>query len=159
LGTTKRAVREQTPIFSGKWNTLSDTLVNDIGADLCESVNIGFPGSKISPLDGIVKEAMGTISIILVIFSGINPSLGCDGMSPSGRVLITKTVHIVSKFSESRGCRSPGQTGTYNNDPVLSLVCRVNQFGRETMVIPLFGKGSLRYFGIEIHSNVLGLIP
>ena len=80
-------------------------------------------------------------------------------MSPSGRVLITKTVHIVSKFSESRGCRSPGQTGTYNNDPVLSLVCRVNQFGRETMVVPLFGKGSLRYFGIEIHSNVLGLIP
>src|ERR1700742_2848639 len=56
LRSAKRAVAQQTTVFTGKRDTLCHTLVDDAGADLGQAVNVGFPGTVISTLDSIVKQ-------------------------------------------------------------------------------------------------------
>ena len=48
--TTKRPVVQQATIFSRKWNTLRNGLIDDVDTDLCQTVHIGFTGTKVSPL-------------------------------------------------------------------------------------------------------------
>ena len=143
---SKRAVVQQAAIVPGKGNPLGNTLINDIGRNLCQTINIGFSGTVIPSLDGIVKKSVGRITIPLIVFCGIDPSLGSDRMRSSWRILKTKCFDIVTQFGQSRRGRCSCQTGTHHNDIDQTLVGRTDKVDFTLMVGPFFGQTSLGYF-------------
>ena len=48
---------EVTGIVAGKRNPLGDTLVDNVGAQFGQAVDIGLAGTEIAPFDGVVKKA------------------------------------------------------------------------------------------------------
>ena len=151
LGSAKGTVGEQASVFTGKGHALGHTLVNNVYTVLGKAVNICLPGTEVPPFDGIVKEPVDTVPVILVILCPIDSALCRNGVCPSWGILITKAIHIVSKFAKGGRGRTARQSGTHHNDLELSLVRRIDQLGRKTMIFPLVGKWTFWDLGIEIH--------
>ncbi len=99
--TPKRTIVQQASVVPGKGNTLSNTLINDIGRNLRQAINIGFSGSVIPPLDGIVKKSVGRIAIPFIVFCGFDPYLGSNRMRHSRIILKTKSLYIIAQLSQS----------------------------------------------------------
>jgi hypothetical protein len=62
-----------------------------------------------------------------------------------------EALHIVAELSERSGRRSAGETRTYDDDLVLTLVGGINEFTVGNMVFPLFNEWTFRNLGIEYH--------
>ena len=112
---TKRAVVEQSPIIPCEGNTLSDTLVNDVGRYFCKTIYVGFSRTIIAAFDGIVKQAMNRVAIALVVFSGIYSPLCCDRVCTTWRILKAKRLDVITQFCEGSRSRATSQTRT-NHD-------------------------------------------
>ena len=52
---------------------------------------------------------MDTVSVVLIIFGRIDPTLCRNGMCAPWRVLITKTVNIVSQFAQCGAAEPPAK--------------------------------------------------
>jgi hypothetical protein len=114
-------------------------LVDNVYTDLGQAINISFTRPEISPFDGVVKEPVNTVAIVLIIFCGINASLGGDAMSAAWAVLEAEDLHVVTKFRHGRGCGSASQSGAHHDHLKLSFVGRVDQFHFEAVFIPFLG--------------------
>ena len=55
LGAAEGTVVEVAGIVAGEGNALCDTLVDNAVADLSETVDVGFAGTEIPALDGVVE--------------------------------------------------------------------------------------------------------
>src|SRR5690606_18258936 len=87
LGSSKRAVAQQSAVLSGERNALGDTLIDDAAAYFSKPVHIGFPGTVISPLNCIVKQTVHAVAVVLVILGCIDTSLRGNGVRASRRIL------------------------------------------------------------------------
>ena len=146
LCTPKGTVRQQTPIFTGKGDSLGHALVNNIYTVLSKTMNIGLTGTEISALDCVIEKTVHTVPIVLVILGTVDSTLSGDGVSTAGGILVTKTIHIVSKLTQGGCSRTSSQSRTDHNDLEFSLVGRVDQLGRKAVVFPLFRKRTVRNF-------------
>jgi hypothetical protein len=104
LSPSERPIREESAILSGEWNSLRDTLVDDVYAELCEPIHVSLTRAKVAPFNGVVKETVRTISIILIIFCGVDASLRSDAVSPARRILEAKALHLIAELPERGGC-------------------------------------------------------
>jgi hypothetical protein len=97
---SKGTIGQKTTIFTGKWHTLRNALIYDVSANLCKTMYIGFPGSIITSFDGIIKESIYTVSIILVILGRIDASLRSDAVCSSRTVMEGEALYLVAQFTQ-----------------------------------------------------------
>src|SRR5262249_52532419 len=115
-----------------------------------EPINIRFAGTKITALNRVVKQAVNAVAIVLIILCRINAALGCNRMRASRRILKTKTLHPVSKFTEGRRGRSTGETAADAYDLKFSPVVWADQSRMVLMVSPFLIQRSRRNFWISV---------
>ena len=83
LGAAKRTVVQHSTVIPGKRHTLRDALIDDGGTDFGQPMNVGFAGSVIPPLDGIIEQTINGIPVVLVIFGRVDPPLRCNTVGPA----------------------------------------------------------------------------
>jgi hypothetical protein len=137
LGATERAVRQQSSVLSCEGNTLGHTLVDNVDADLCQAIDVGLASAEIAAFDRVVEQAVDAISVVRIVFRGIDSALSCNAVRAPGRILETETLDVVAKLGE-RSCRgTSGQSRTDDDDVELPLVGRVDQLHLQPITLPL----------------------
>ncbi len=136
LNPAEGPVAQQAAVFAGERHSLSDALVDDIGADLGQPMNIGFPGPIVPALDGIIEQAEGAVAVILVILGGINASLRRDAVRPSGGILEAKCFYFIPHFAQGGCGRGASQSRADNDHFQAALVGWVYQLYMAFIVFP-----------------------
>ncbi len=95
LHSAKRAVVQQTAVIAGKGNPLSDTLVDDAGRYFGQTVDVGFAAAVVTAFNRVVEEAEGRISVVLVVFCGVDTPLSGDRVRAARRILEAKSFDVV----------------------------------------------------------------
>src|SRR6266850_1432728 len=72
LRAAERAIGEQTAVFASKGDSLGHALINDVYADLRETINVGFARAEVPALDRVVKEPINAVTIVLIIFGSVD---------------------------------------------------------------------------------------
>ena len=65
-------------------------------------MNVGLSGAIIATLDGIVKQAMHRITVVLVILGRVNATLSSHRMGPTGGTVEHEVVHLVAQLGQGR---------------------------------------------------------
>ena len=117
-------------------------MVDNIVTHLGKTIHIGFSGSEIAAFDGVVKKTPDTVTIILVVFGGVDPALSRNAVSTPGAVLNTEVFYVIAEFAEGCRGRTAGKTGSYHNDIIFSFIGRIDKLKFKTVLIPFFRKGT-----------------
>ena len=104
LDTSEGTVGKVAAVFAGERNALGNTLVDDGCTDFRKTIYVGFTGTIVSTLDGIVEKAVDGVVVVLIVLCSVDTSLGCDGMGPAGGVADAENLDVVTKFTEGSGC-------------------------------------------------------
>ena len=154
LRTAKGAVCQHAAVLAGKGHALGHALVDDVHADLGQTMHIRFTGAEVAALDRVVEQAEHRVPVVLVVLRRIDPALGGNGMRTARAVLEAEALHLVAQLGQGgRGSRS-GKAAAHHDHAVLALVLRIDQL-RITLVIgPLVSKRAGGDVGIEGHSSV-----
>src|SRR5262249_53831474 len=94
-GAAEGAVGGQAAIFAGERDALGDALVDDVDADLGQPVDVGLARAVITPLDGVVEEAVNAVAVVLVILGGVDAALGRDAVGAPRPVLVAEANYLV----------------------------------------------------------------
>ena len=84
LGAAEGAVGQLPAVFPGKGHPLGHRLVDDLAGELGQPVDVGLAGPEVAALEGVVEEAEDRVAVVLVIFGGVDPPLGGDGVGRAG---------------------------------------------------------------------------
>ena len=87
LHPAERAVVEEAAVLAGERHALRDALVDDVGADLGEAVDVGLAGAVVAALDRVVEEPVGGVAVLLVVLRGVDAALRRDGVRAARGVL------------------------------------------------------------------------
>src|SRR5262245_28236397 len=109
LRPTEAAIIEQSPIFAREGDTLCHALVDDVHTDFGQPKNIGFTRAKISSFDRVIKEPINTVTVIAIVFRGIDPPLRGNRMRATRAVLKAETFDQIPELAESCSRRGSGQ--------------------------------------------------
>jgi hypothetical protein len=110
LGTAKRSIGEQPAVLARERNSLRHALVDDVHAQLREPVDVALAGAEITALDRVIKKAIDTVAIVLVILGGVYSALRRDAVRPPRRVLKAEALHVVAQLAHRCRCGSAGQS-------------------------------------------------
>ena len=138
----KGAVVQQSAVFPCKGNPLGHTLVDDVSGYLGQTVDVGLPGSIIPPFDGIVEQPVIAVPIPLIVLRGVDPPLGCNGVRPTGGILVAEGLYIISQFGQGGRCGTSGKAGPHHDNVDISLVGGVDKLDVVLMFGPFFGQGT-----------------
>jgi hypothetical protein len=121
-------------------------LINDIHTHFREPVDVAFPGTVVSAFDGIVKQAVNAIAVILIILGRINSTLCRNAVRAARAVLKAERLYVISKLAQRCGGGGPCQTRSHYNDFVFTLVGRIDQLQVKLVPGPFFRQGAFRNF-------------
>ncbi len=152
LRAAEGAVGEHSAVFAGEWHALRGALVNDVNADFSEAIDVGLAGTEIAALDGVVKQAVDAVAVVLVIFCGVDSALRCDGVSTARGILEAEAGDLVAEFGEGGGRRGAGQARADDDNVVFAFVSRGDEADGGFVFAPLFGQWSCGSVGFECHS-------
>src|SRR6267378_871573 len=116
LRSAERTIGEQPAILARERHALLGALIDDEIANFGQPVNVRFARTEIAAFDRVVKQSENAVAVVLVILGSIDSALRRDGMGTARRILITKTFHAITKFTESGRGRSAGQSRTDHNN-------------------------------------------
>ncbi len=136
LRAAKGTIVEETAVLTGEGDALSDALVDDVDADLRETVDVGFAGAEVAAFDGVVEEAENAVAVIVIVLGGIDATLRGDGVCAARAVLIAEALDVVAEFPEAGGGSAAGKSGTDNDDVVLTLVGGIDELEIELVPVP-----------------------
>src|SRR6185312_4223963 len=151
LRSSKRAIRQRASVFTGERNALRNALIDDGNADLCETVDIGFAGAKVSALYRVVEQPVNAIAIVWVVLGSVDSALRRDGVSAPRRILKAEALHAVAQFAQTCGGRRSGQTRADNNDVVLAFISGIHQLHFEACFVPCLFNGPGGCTRMEFH--------
>ncbi len=103
LGATEGAVGQGAAVFAGKGHALTNALVDDVVRDLGEAVDVGLTGAEVTALDGVVEQAEDGVTVVLIVFGGVDTALGGDGVGAARAVLDAEGLYVVAQFAQSGG--------------------------------------------------------
>ena len=149
LGAAEGAVVQQAAVFTAEGNALGHTLVNDVGGDFRQTVDIGFTGAEVAAFNGVVKQAVNGVAVVLVVLGRVDAALGRNGVGAAGAVLVAEAFDVVAKFGKRGGSGGASQAGTYHKHRVLALVVRIDQFGLKFVLGPFVLNRAGGNFGIR----------
>src|SRR5437588_4421504 len=153
LRTAEGTIGEHPTILAREPHALLCALIDDEIADFGQPVNVRFARTEIAAFDGVVKQSENAVAIVLVILGGIDPALRRNGMGATRRILVTKTFHAVTKFTQSGRGRSAGQSGTDHNDLKFAAIIRANETRIILVVTPFLLKRTGRNFAGEFSDH------
>ena len=139
LHAAEGAVVEQAAVLAGERDALRDALVDDVGADLGQAVDVRLARAVVAALDRVVEEAVDGVAVLLVVLRGVDAALGGDRVRAARGVLVAEGLHVVAGLAERGGGRGAGQAGADDDDVELAAVGRVDQAGLELAVRPALG--------------------
>ncbi len=137
LCATEGTVVQETAVFTCERYALCYALVDDIVADLSQTIYVSLASAIVATLDGIVVETINGVTIVLIVLGRIDTALCSDRVCTTGRILDTEVEDIESHLCERSCCGSTGQTGTNNDDVETTLVGRVDELLMVLIVGPL----------------------
>ena len=149
LCTAERAVCEVTGVFPGKRDALRNTLVDDVVAQLRQSIDVCLTCPVVPPLDRVVEEPPDRITILMVVLRCVDPPLCRNTVRTSGRVLDAERLDVVPELGQGRRRRGAGKSGTDDQNRVLPLVVRVDELAGIQEVLPLLFKRTGRNVCLE----------
>src|SRR5438128_2685502 len=91
----------------------------------------------IAAFDRVIEQPINAVAVVLIIFRGVNSTLGGDGMGASRRILIAKTFHSIAELAKRRRSRPSGQTAPNDNDLKFAAVVWTNEAGMVHVARPL----------------------
>ena len=94
LRPAERTVVQITGVIAGKRHALRHALVDDIVAHFSQTIDIGLTGAVVAPLDGIVKQTVNAVAIVLIVLGGIDTPLGGNRVRPARTIGNTENLHI-----------------------------------------------------------------
>ena len=100
LCATERTVGQRAAVFTGEGNTLCHALVDDVVADLGQTINVGFTGAVVATLYGIVEQAVNRVTVVLVILGSIDTTLCGDGVCAARGVLNAEVEYFETHFTQ-----------------------------------------------------------
>src|ERR1035441_10406612 len=151
LRAAEGTIGERAAVLTGEGNALGYALIDDFGADLREAIDVGFAGTEVAALDGIVEEAEDALAVVGVVLCRVDAALGCDGVRAARRILEAEALHLVAEFAK-RGCRrTAGQTGTDDDKRMLALVGGVDELHIEAGFGPRFFNRAGRNSCVKCH--------
>jgi len=80
LNTSERTVGQVAAVLTGERNTLGDALVDNGRADFGETIDIRLTAAVVTSFDRVVEETIDSVIVILIVLSGIDTTLGGDGV-------------------------------------------------------------------------------
>src|SRR6266446_6910121 len=146
-------IGEQPAILARERYTLFGALVDDEIADFGQPVNVRFARTEIAPFDRVVKQSENAVAVVLVILGSIDPALRRNGMGATRRILITKTFHTITKFTQSGRGRSASQPRTDHNDFKFAAIIRANETRIILVVPPFLLEWTGRNFAVEFSDH------
>src|SRR5690606_14861184 len=148
LDTAEGAVVEQSAVLAGERDALGHALVDDVGADLGQPVDVALAGAVVAALDRVVEEPVDGVAVLLVVLRSVDAALGGDRVRPARGVLVAEGLHEVSRLAERGGGGPAGQAGADDDHGELAAVGRVDQRGVELAVRPHLLDGDVRGLGV-----------
>lgn len=109
-------VSQQFIVFMGERYVLCYCLINDIVVYFCQVVDICFLGMVVVFFNGIVKQVIDVIIVILVVFGGINIILSGDIVCLVGVVVECECFYFVVQFVQCSCCSSVCKICIDNDD-------------------------------------------
>jgi hypothetical protein len=146
-------IGEQPAILARERHALLGALIDDEIADFGQPVNVRFARTEIATFDRVVKQSENAVAIVLVILGGIDPALRRNGMGATRRILITKSFHAITKFTQSGRGRSAGQPRTDHNDLKFAAIIRANETRIILVVPPFLLERTGRNFAVEFSDH------
>src|SRR5438874_1976988 len=153
LRAAEGAIGEESAILARERHALLGALIDDEIADFGQPVNVRFARTEIATFDRVVKQSENAVAIVLVILGGIDPALRRNGMGATRRILITKTFHAITKFTQSGRGRSAGQPRTDHNDLKFAAIIRANETRIILVVTPFSLERTGRNFAGEFSDH------
>jgi hypothetical protein len=101
-------------------------LVDDVIADLSETIHVRLTRTKVASFDGVVEQSVNAVAVVLIIFCRVDSSLGCNRMRASRRILEAKAFHSITKLTQRCRSRSTRQAASYNDNFEFSPVMWAN---------------------------------
>src|SRR5262249_15560098 len=126
LSAAEGAVLQLPAVLARKRHSLGDALIDDVHRHLCQTIDIGLAGAKIAALDGVIKESIDTVAVVLVVLGGVDPALCGDGVSAARGILKTERLNVIAQFGQGSGGAAAGESGADDQDLVFALVGRID---------------------------------
>ena len=136
LYATEGAVVEEAAVLAGEGNALRDALVDDVGADLGQAVDVVLTGAVVAALDRVVEETVDGVVVVAVVLRGVDTTLRGDGVRAAGGVLVEEAVDVVAHLAERGGGSTAREAGADDDDVQLTAVGGVDQRGTELTLFP-----------------------
>ena len=136
LDTTEGAVVEEATILAGEGDALRDALIDDVGADLGEAIDVVLAGAVVTTLNRVVEETVDGVVVVAVVLRGVDTTLRGNGVRAAGGVLVEEAVDVVAHFAERGGGGAAREAGADDDDAQLTAVGGVDQRGAELTLLP-----------------------
>ena len=149
MGPAERSVGQQTAVFAREGDSLLDALIDDQIADFRQPINVRLAGAEIAAFDRVVKETEDAIAVVLIIFGGIDSTLGGDAMGAARAVLVAETFHAIAELAQRGGRCSAGQAAPHDNDLEFPAIGRTDQARVILMRRPFVRQRSRRDLGVQ----------
>ena len=146
LHTSERTVGKISAVFTGKWNTLCYTLVNNGSTYFSKTIHISLSAAVVTSLDSIIEETIHGVIVVLIILCSIDTTLSCNRVRSTRGIADTENFNVVAEFTEGCGCGCSAKTCTHYNDFKLSLVVGTHKMDFRLTLGPFLLKRSLRDF-------------
>src|SRR5262249_24193601 len=136
LRAADRARVQQAAVLARERHTRRDALVDDVGAQLGESIDVGFARTEVAAFDGVVEQSEDGVAVIPIVLGRVDAALRGDAVSAARAVLIAEALDVVASFAERRRRGSAGESRADDDDRVASTVRGVDQLHLEAALLP-----------------------
>ncbi len=131
LCAAERTIGQQAAVLARERHALRDALVDDVHADLGETVHVRFARPKVAALDRVVEQPKDAVAVVLIVLGRVDAALGGDAVRPPRRVLEAEAADVVSELAQRRRGRRAGQPRSDDDDRVFPLVGGIHQLHLE----------------------------
>ena len=136
LDAPERAVGQLSAIFAGKRHAERHALIDDLSADLREAVDVRFARAEVAALDCVIKQPLGTVTVVLIVLRRVDAALRRDTVRTAGAVLKAETIHVIAELSKGRCRAGARQARSHHDDADRAFVRRADQLFTETVTVP-----------------------
>ena len=143
------AISQDAAVFARKGHALRHALVDDVAADLREAVDIGLAGAKVAAFNGVVKQPVNAVAVVLIVFDALMPPCAAMLCARRGPNPENRNTDLVTHFAQRGRGRRAGQARAHHNDGVLAAVGGSDQGEFEFAVVPFFFERPGRNGGIQ----------
>ena len=83
----ERSVGEETTVLAREGYSLRDALIDDVDAQLGQSVDVALARAEVTALDGVVEQSVNAVAVVPVILGGVYSALRSDAVGAARGIL------------------------------------------------------------------------